>query len=76
MAKNKKEVAALPSSPSDDKWQAESDFRTLVDAEKIKNDEKRFKAAMKHAKEQKKIIRSVEDLKEARNEAWAPESED
>ena len=34
---------------ADKKWQAESDARTLVDAELIKNDPKKMKAAAKAA---------------------------
>lgn len=35
---------------SDDDWQAECDLRALIDAEKIKADDKRMKRAMaKHA---------------------------
>lgn len=33
-------------------WRAESDLRTLVEAQMIRSDPKRFKAAQKKAKEQ------------------------
>ena len=45
-------------------WQAEGDLRTLVDAEKIKKDPARMKAAMAKAKEQKTALESVEKKKE------------
>lgn len=35
---------------ADKEWQAESDLRTLMEAEKIEKDEKRFKAAKELAK--------------------------
>ena len=43
-------------SASDKSWQAESDVRTLVEAQVIRNDPKRFKAAQKKAKEQAEAI--------------------
>lgn len=44
---------------SDDDWKAESDLRTLVEAEKIKKDKKRFAAAQAKAKEQLLEVASV-----------------
>lgn len=41
----------VPVALSEDKWRAESDARTLAEAEVIKADSKRFKAAQKAAKE-------------------------
>ena len=35
----------------EDDWQAKSDMRTLAEAEEIRKDPKRFKAAMAKAKE-------------------------
>lgn len=40
-------------------WRAESDLRTLVEAEKIKKDKKRFVAAQAKAKEQMMEVASV-----------------
>lgn len=42
-------------------WQAENDLRTLIDAEKIKRDPKRLKAAMAKRKEMKKDLDAIED---------------
>lgn len=42
------------------KWQAESDLRCLIDAEKIRKDKKRYAAAMKCLDEQKKALAEVE----------------
>lgn len=44
---------------SDSEWRAESDLRTLVEAEKIKKDKKRFAAAQAKAKEQLMEVASV-----------------
>jgi hypothetical protein len=41
------------------KWMAESDLRTLIDAEKIKADPDRIKAAMKCRDEMKKALVSI-----------------
>lgn len=46
----KKSAAAVPA--PDNNWQAESDFRTLMDAHKIKSDKPRHAAAIAHAKKQ------------------------
>lgn len=47
-------------SPSvDDKWRVESDVRTLVDAQTIRNDPKRFAAAKKLAKEQAEKMQAI-----------------
>lgn len=40
-------------------WRAESDLRTLVEAEKIKKDKKRFAAAQAKAKEKMMEVASV-----------------
>lgn len=40
------------STVSDEDWRAESDLRTLIEAEKIKKDKKRFAAAQAKAKDQ------------------------
>lgn len=47
-------------------YRAESDLRTLVEAKVIENDKKRFKAAMKKAKEQAAAL----------EEAMEPEKDD
>lgn len=44
----------------DKKYQAESDVRTLVEAAKIKGDKARFDAAMKMAREQRKVLSNLE----------------
>lgn len=43
----------------DSEWRAESDLRTLVEAEKIKKDKKRFAAAQGKAKEQMMEVAAV-----------------
>lgn len=40
----------------DKSWRAESDLNALIEAEKIKNDPKRLKAAMKKKREMKKNL--------------------
>lgn len=44
----------------DTKWRAESDLRTLIDAEKIKRDKGRMKAAMAIKREMKRDLDSLE----------------
>ena len=44
---------------SDDYWRAESDLRTLIEAEKIKKDKKRFAAAQAKAKDQMMEVAAV-----------------
>lgn len=46
-------------SASDKSWQAEADVRTLIEAQVIRNDPKRFKAAQKKAKEQAEAMESA-----------------
>lgn len=41
------------------KWMAESDLRTLVEAEKIKADGKRLKAAMAMKREQMDALKNI-----------------
>lgn len=53
-----KGVAATVSAEERD-WQAESDLRTLIEAEKVKSDPKRLKAAMKKKREMKKDLDNV-----------------
>ncbi|WP_310636025.1 hypothetical protein [Delftia acidovorans] len=45
----------------EDDWQAKSDMRTLAEAEEIRKDPKRFKAAMAKAKEKLAEIESLLD---------------
>lgn len=40
-------------------WKAESDLRTLIDAEKIKKDKDRYAAAMKLHKEQTAALAAI-----------------
>ena len=62
----------MPSIASDAKWQAESDARTLADAEKIKSDPKRYKAALKSIQEQCSALMDVmEDDAEEQTEPAA-----
>lgn len=56
MAKEKSATAVS----SDDKWQAEDDLRTLVRAEEIRKDSKRFKAATAMAKEKVKELNALQ----------------
>lgn len=46
---------------SEDDWQAKSDMRTLAEAEEIRKDPKRYKAAMAKAKEKLAEIESLLD---------------
>ena len=43
----------------DSEWRAESDLRTLVEAEKIKKDKARYGAAMKCHAEQMKALAAI-----------------
>lgn len=50
----------MPSMPAQDKdWQAESDLRTLIEAEKIKGDKKRMQAAMKKKREMNQDLEKI-----------------
>lgn len=53
-AKEKKEYEE-----QEKKWRAESDLRTLVDAEKIKSDPDRLKSAMKMKREQMDALKNI-----------------
>ncbi len=55
---NKAEIAK-----QEKKWAAESDLRTLIEAEKIKKDKARYSAAMKAHREQLAALESIEDGK-------------
>lgn len=43
----------------DEEWKAESDLRTLIDAEKIKLDAPRLKAAMAKKREMEKSLGNI-----------------
>lgn len=45
----------------DAKYEAENDLRTLIEAEKVKRDKKRYSAAMKMAKEQKAALAEIQE---------------
>ncbi len=45
-----------PAVASDKEWEAENDLRTLIEAEKVKGDPKRLKAAMRKKREMKKDL--------------------
>lgn len=77
MKKKDKEVV-VPSSISDDKWRAECDARTLVDAETIKNDKERLSNALDKMKDEhveaKKKVTSMEELLAKKKALFAAES--
>jgi hypothetical protein len=52
-------MARRPADSPDKEWQARSDFSTLADAEKIRRDPARLKAAQAHAASQRAIISTV-----------------
>lgn len=55
--KSGSKVAAMPAEEKE--WRADSDLRTLIEAEKIKADPERLKAAMKKRVEMKKALDTV-----------------
>lgn len=59
-------MAKKSTAMADTDWQAQSDMRTLVEAQQIRDDPKRFKAAQAEAKKQA----------EALEEAFEPAGED
>lgn len=54
-----KAKAAKAEASEERDWMAEEDLRTLVNAEKIRADETRFKAAMKKCGEMKKALSAI-----------------
>lgn len=50
---------AVSAASEEDEWQAESDLRTLIEAEKIRKDSKRLKAAMKKREEMQATLKNV-----------------
>lgn len=59
MASKKSKGPAAAAMAPDDDWKAESDLRTLIEAEKIKADPKRLRAAMKKKRETMKSLAKV-----------------
>lgn len=60
MAKRKRAAAANMAYPAGhDDWQAKQDLHTLVEAEKIKADSKRLRAAMACKRKEMKALQSV-----------------
>ena len=57
MAEEKKEKE------QENKWRADGDLRTLIEAEKIKKDKPRFNAAMKMHKEMMTAMKGIEGSK-------------
>ncbi len=49
---------------SDKDWEADNDCRTLIEAQEIKADKKRMKAAMVKAKEKMKALKNVHEYGE------------
>lgn len=59
MAKAKTTKANSVTCGMDEEWKAESDLRTLIDAEKIKLDAPRLKAAMAKKREMEKSLGNI-----------------
>lgn len=56
----------MPSMSADEKkWRAEVDCGTLIEAERIKKDKPRLRAAMAHAKEKRAALDKVMEKKES-----------
>ena len=55
-------IASTPD--SNDNWRAENDMRTLARAEEVKNDPKRYKAALAMAKEKMAELQALADQAE------------
>lgn len=55
MAKKDKAVSV----PDEQDWQADSDMRTLIEAEKIKKDKPRLRRAMRKATEQREALAKI-----------------
>lgn len=53
-------MASLNSAKGPDDWQIDDDLRTLARAEEIKNDPKRYKAALGRAKEKIDALKSLQ----------------
>ena len=61
--KTKKSKSATAVVDSDEGFRAESDMRSLIEAEKIKKDSGRMSAALKKGREQRDALASVVDNK-------------
>lgn len=53
-------VGGGPTKAERERWMAEDDLRTLIDATKIRKDKARLSRAMKVAREQKKALEDVQ----------------
>ena len=53
----------MASHPTEADFRAESDMRSLIEAEKVKKDKGRMSAAMKKGREQRDALASVVDKK-------------
>jgi hypothetical protein len=73
MAKNTSVVGGLS---IDNDWQAEEDLRTLARASQIKADSKRYKAAMKLAKEQIEALEGLDPVADAKEDKKEGEKDD
>lgn len=60
----------------EDKWQIECDAKDLKNAEIIKQDPKRLKAAMKYLNKDFKAIESLKDLREVADEKLSKSEEE
>ena len=61
--KTKKSKSVASSVPSEADFRAESDMRSLIEAEKIKKDKGRMSAALRKGREQRDALASVVDKK-------------
>lgn len=59
LANRSNDVASPTRHPDENDWKAESDLRTLIDAEKIKKDKPRLKAALAKRDEQRTHLSSI-----------------
>ena len=59
MATKSKPTPAEVNAKQEAEWKAENDLRTLIDAEKIKKEPSRLRAAMAKAKEQRAALETV-----------------
>jgi hypothetical protein len=58
-------MAGYPKLSDEKKYMAEHDLKTIIEAERIKKDKKRYAAAMACHKEQMKALASIEADKKA-----------
>ncbi len=57
--KNKSKPISVPEHPDEWKWKAESDLRTILEAQRIQKDAKRMANVRKIAKEQAAALKAV-----------------